>query len=134
MSDGCHANTSTFTRRKAMSALFYLLSMVALMVKVPPAPSSIADTSAGAAFAGRALRHVLNGCATLRRGALPRVLVRGLAGLLLHPGNFAGRSKYLGGRCCNCFPVKFVGADDCVFLVGMDGDDTHRPWHLECVL
>src|SRR3954467_7496858 len=44
MSDGCHANTSTFARRKATSALSYLLSSVALMVKVPPVPSSLADT------------------------------------------------------------------------------------------
>src|SRR3954471_12747302 len=44
MSDGCHANTSTFARKKAMSALSYLLSSVALMVKVPPVPSSLADT------------------------------------------------------------------------------------------
>src|SRR3954468_13599891 len=44
MSDGCHANTSTFAHRKATSALSYLGSRVALMVKVPPAPSSLADT------------------------------------------------------------------------------------------
>ena len=53
MSDGCHANTSTFARRKATSALSYLGSKVALMVKVPPVPSSLADTflvSGGAAI------------------------------------------------------------------------------------
>src|SRR3989337_2839163 len=53
MSDGCHANTSTFARRKAMSALSYLASRVALMVKEPPVPSSLADTflvAGGAAF------------------------------------------------------------------------------------
>src|SRR3990170_4666385 len=44
MSDGCHANTSTFAHRKAMSALSYLLSREALTVKVPPVPSSFADT------------------------------------------------------------------------------------------
>src|SRR6187399_50799 len=44
MLDGCQANTSTFARRKATSALSYLLSSVALMVKVPPVPSSLADT------------------------------------------------------------------------------------------
>src|SRR3954463_10437295 len=44
MSDGCQANTSTFARRKATSALSYLGSSVALMVKVPPVPSSLADT------------------------------------------------------------------------------------------
>ena len=44
ISDGCHANTSTFARRKATSALSYLGSSVVLMVKVPPVPSSLADT------------------------------------------------------------------------------------------
>src|SRR6187401_2865450 len=44
MSDSCHTNTSTFARRKAMSALSYLGSSVALMVKVPPVPSSLVDT------------------------------------------------------------------------------------------
>src|SRR3954470_15655812 len=44
MSDGCQANTSTFAGRKATSALSYLGSRVALMVKVPPVPSSLADT------------------------------------------------------------------------------------------
>src|SRR3990170_9001200 len=44
MSDGRHANTSTFACRKATSALFYLLSRVALMVKVPSVPSSITGT------------------------------------------------------------------------------------------
>src|SRR3954468_15932354 len=44
MSDGCQANTSTFAHRKVMSALSYLGSRVALMVKVPPVSSSLADT------------------------------------------------------------------------------------------
>ena len=44
MSDGCHANTSTFARSKAMSALSYLGLSVALMVKVPPVLSSLAAT------------------------------------------------------------------------------------------
>src|SRR3954469_22550813 len=44
MSDGCQANTSTFARRKATSVLSYLGSRVALMVKVPPVPSSLAGT------------------------------------------------------------------------------------------
>src|SRR4051812_17656313 len=54
MSDGCQANTSTFARRKATSALSYLGSSVALMVKVPPVPSSLAGTflvAGGAAIA-----------------------------------------------------------------------------------
>src|SRR3954466_14975231 len=44
MSDGCQANTSTFARRKVTSALSYLGSRVALMVKVPPVPSFLAGT------------------------------------------------------------------------------------------
>ena len=46
-------NTSTFARRKATSALSYLLSRVELMVKAPPMPSSLTGTflvSGGAAL------------------------------------------------------------------------------------
>src|SRR3990170_4432657 len=53
MSDACHANTSIFTRRKATSALSYLLSRVELIVKAPPVPSSLTSTflvSGGAAL------------------------------------------------------------------------------------
>src|SRR3989337_952573 len=53
MSDACHANTSTFARRKVTSALSYLLSRVELMVKALPMPSSLTDTflvSGGAAL------------------------------------------------------------------------------------
>src|SRR3989337_4604051 len=53
MSDACHANTSTFARRKVMSALSYLPSRVELMVKAPPVPSSLTATflvSGGAAL------------------------------------------------------------------------------------
>src|SRR3954470_11523943 len=58
MSDGCHANTSTFARRKATSALSYLGSRVALMVKVPPVPSSLADTFLVAGGAAIVLLHL----------------------------------------------------------------------------
>src|SRR4051812_33842893 len=44
MSDACHANTSTFARRKVKSAPSYFLSRVELMVKAPPVPSSLTDT------------------------------------------------------------------------------------------
>ena len=53
MSDACHANTSTFARRKATSALSYLLSRMELIVKAPPVPSSWTGTflvSGGAAL------------------------------------------------------------------------------------
>src|SRR6187399_1033911 len=58
MSDGCHANTSTFARRKATSALSYLWLSVALMVKVPPVPSSLADTFLVAGGAAIPLLHL----------------------------------------------------------------------------
>ena len=67
ISDGCHANTSTFARRKATSALSYLGSSVALMVKVPPVPSSLAATflvSGEAVFAFLHLPVELDGAAT----------------------------------------------------------------------
>src|SRR3954463_13155358 len=44
MSEACHANTSTFARRKVTSASSYLLSRVELMVKAPPVPSSLTET------------------------------------------------------------------------------------------
>ena len=44
MSDACHANTSTFARRKVTSAPSYLLSRVEPIVKAPPVPSSLMDT------------------------------------------------------------------------------------------
>ena len=53
MSDACHANTSTFARRKVTSALSYLQSRVELIVKPPPVLSSLTDTflvSGGAAL------------------------------------------------------------------------------------
>src|SRR3954468_12548154 len=44
MSEACHTNTSTFARRKVTSASSYLSSRVELMVKAPPAPSSLTET------------------------------------------------------------------------------------------
>ena len=44
MSDACHANTSTFARRKVTGTPSYLLSRVEPMVKAPPVPSSLTDT------------------------------------------------------------------------------------------
>src|SRR3954465_2879752 len=67
MSDGCQANTSTFARRKVTSALSYLGSRVALMVKVPPVPSSLAGTflvAGGAALARLHLPVELDGAAS----------------------------------------------------------------------
>ena len=82
-------------------------------------------------LAGRGLRHVLNGSAVLRRGALAGVGAGGLAGLpLFLAGILSGRSVRLGGGRCNCFPVHLVGADDGIFLVGVDSDDAHRTGHL----
>src|SRR6187399_1418769 len=44
MSDACHANTSTFARRKVTSASSYLSSRMELMVKAPHVPSSLTET------------------------------------------------------------------------------------------
>src|SRR3989337_3171921 len=85
------------------------------------------------ALAGGALWHVLDGNTTLLRGALAGVGARGLAGLLPSRG-FSGRSKCLGGSRRNRFPVELIGADQRVFLVGGDGDDGHRPRHLQRVV
>src|SRR3954468_17257468 len=94
MSDGCQANTSTFTRRKVTSAFSYLGLRVGLMVKVPPVPSSLAGTFLVAGGAAIVFLHlpvearwcVLNGSAALRRGALAGVGIRALAGLGLLAG------------------------------------------------
>ena len=85
------------------------------------------------ALAGGALWHVLDGSTTLRRGALARVGARGLVGLLSCRGS-SGRSECLGGNRLNCFPVELVSADQHILLVGGDGDDGHRPRHLQCVI
>ena len=69
MSDACHANTSTFARRKATSALSYLLSRVELIVKAPPVPSSLTDTflvSGGAALDFLLLPVELSGTSSTR--------------------------------------------------------------------
>src|SRR3954471_3842102 len=68
MSDGCQANTSTFARRKVTSALSYLGSRVALMVKVPPVPSSLAGTflvAGGAAIVCLHLPVELDGASSM---------------------------------------------------------------------
>src|SRR3954462_7004997 len=70
MSYGCQANTSTFARRKATSALSYLGSRVALMVKVPPVPSSLAGTflvAGGAAIVFLHLPAGLDGASSTAR-------------------------------------------------------------------
>ena len=85
------------------------------------------------ALAGGALWHVLDGSTTLRRGKLARVGASGLAGLLSSPG-FNGRSKGLSGSCCNFLLLKLVSADQRIFLLGGDGDDVHRPGHLQNVV
>src|SRR3954465_8539417 len=44
MSDACHANTSTFARRKVTSSPSYLLLRMEPMMKAPPVPSSATGT------------------------------------------------------------------------------------------
>ena len=78
MSEACHANTSTFARRKVTSLLPYLLSRVELMVKAPPpVPSSLTGTflvSGGAALDFLLLPVELSG--TSSTGALHSEEVR----------------------------------------------------------
>ena len=57
MSEACHANTSSFARRKVTSASSYLLSRVELMVKALPLPSSLTDTRL--VYGGAALDFLL---------------------------------------------------------------------------
>src|SRR3954465_12763241 len=67
MSDGCQANTSTFADRKATSAPSYWGSRVALMVKVPPVPSSLAGpflVAGGAAVVSLCLPAGLDGASS----------------------------------------------------------------------
>ena len=64
----------------------------------------------------------------------PEGLLGDLTGLLLPLGSFVDRSKCLVGRGYDCFLVELIGTDDCVLLVGLDGNDAHGPWHLEDVV
>src|SRR4051812_18591671 len=101
MSDGCQANTSTFARRKVTSVLSYLGSRVALMVKVPPVPSSLAGTflvAGGAAIVFLDLSVGLD-CAssTVARNSeearLPECATEHLPGLVFLPVELDGASS-----------------------------------------
>ena len=83
-----------------MSALSYLGSRVALMVKVPPVPSSLADTflvSGGAAIVFLHLPVELDGASSTvaqhSEEVLAGVGIRTLAqlGLFLRPGSLSGK-------------------------------------------
>src|SRR4051812_44103379 len=101
MSDGCQANTSTFARRKATSALSYLGSRVALMVKVPPVPSSLAGTflvTGGAAVVFLCLPAGLNGASSTaaqcsEEARLPEWAPEHSPGLAFLPGELNGTSS-----------------------------------------
>src|SRR3954469_13493804 len=101
MSDGCQANTSTFARRKVMSALSYLGSRVALMVKVPPVPSSLAGTflvAGGAAVVFLCLSAGLDGASSTvaqhsEEARLPEWAPERSPGLVLLPVELAGTSS-----------------------------------------
>src|SRR5215216_6194947 len=122
ISDGCQGNTSIFARRKATSALSYLSSRVALIVKVPSMPASPARTfftwgcSELRYLTIGTLRQVINRRSALRRGMLPGFLASILAILLLS-------SVLLGGNCCcrclcrDYIPVQLVHANDCILLI-----------------
>ena len=93
------------------------------------------------ALAGRSLWHVLSGHTILRRCVFAGVIAgtlararslaggRGLTGLLL-----GGRSRCLGGRCCNRLLIELISADECILLITAGGDDAHRARHLQLVV
>ena len=147
MSDACHANTSTFARRKATSALSYLLSRVELIVKAPPVPSSLTGTflvSGGAALdLLLPLAELSSTSSTVTRcyeeARLPEEAARVLAGVgslagrdlagrgrglasFIPSRGLSGRNKCLGCSYYNCLPVQLISAHECVFIVRGDGD------------
>src|SRR3954464_14595041 len=101
MSDGCQANTSTFARRKVMSVLSYVGSRVALMVKVPPVPSSLAGTflvDGGAAIVFLHLPAGLDGASLTaarhsEEACLPEWASEHLPGLVFLPVELDGTSS-----------------------------------------
>src|SRR4051812_49308403 len=101
MSDGCQANTSTFSRKKVASALSYLGSKVALMVKVPPVPSSLAGTflvAGGAAIVFLHLPVGLDGASSTvaqhsEEARLPEWATEHLPGLVFLPVELDGASS-----------------------------------------
>src|SRR3954466_11544040 len=101
MSHGCQANTSTFARRKVTSALSYLGSRVALMVKVPPVPSSLAGTflvASGAAIVFLHLPVELDGASSTaaqrsEEARLPEWASEHLPGLAFLPAGLDGTSS-----------------------------------------
>src|SRR3954470_20719369 len=125
MSDGCEANTSTFACRKVTSALSYLGSRVALMVKVPPVPSSLVGTflvAGGAAIVFLHLPVELDGASSTvaqhsEEARLPEWASELLPDLVFFfpPGSFSG--KLVAVHCGCCFPVDLVGTDKGILLV-----------------
>src|SRR3954463_12283742 len=101
MSDGCQANTSTSARRKVTSALSYLGSRVALMVKVPPVPSSLVGTflvAGGAAVVFLCLSVGLDGASSTaaqrsEEARSPEWAPEHSPGLAFSPGELNGASS-----------------------------------------
>src|SRR4051812_40982092 len=101
MSDGCQANTSTFTRGKVTSALSYLGSRVAPMVKVPPVPSSLVGTflvAGGAAVVFLCLPAGLDGASSTaaqrsEEARLPEGAPEHSPGVAFLPGELDGTSS-----------------------------------------
>ena len=125
-----------------MSALSYLGSRVALMVKVPPVPSSLAGTffdSGGAAIVFLHLPAVLDGASSTAAQHSEEVRLPEWASELLPdlvfffpPGSFSGKCLAFCYGCC--FPVDLVGTDKSIVLVAGDRDDTYRAWHFQYVV
>src|SRR4051812_25093898 len=142
MSDGCQANTSTFARRKATSALSYLGSKVALMVKVPPVPSSLAGTflvAGGAAVVFLCLPVGLDGASSTaaQRSEEARLLEwapEHSPGMAFLPGELDGTSSTAAqhseeARSPDWAPEHLPGL---VFLpAGLDGTSSTAAQHSE---
>src|SRR4051812_33576214 len=142
MSDGCQANTSTFTRGKVTSALSYLGSRVAPMVKVPPVPSSLAGTflvAGGAAVVFLCLPAGVDGASSTaaRHSAKARLPEGGpehLPGLSFLPGELDGPSSTAAqhseeARSPEWAPEHLPGL---VFLpAGLDGTSSTVAQHSE---
>src|SRR3954468_19504243 len=142
MSDGCQANTSTFAHRKVTSALSYLGSRVALMVKVPPVSSSLAGTffvAGGATVVFLCLPTGLDGASSTtaqrsEEARLPEWAPEHSPGLAFLPGELDGTSSTAAqhskeARLPEWAPEHLSGL---VFLpAGLDGTSSTAARHSE---
>ena len=123
-----------------MSAPSYLLSRVELMVKAPPVPSSLMGTfliCGGSALDLLLLSVELSGMSSTvaqhsEEVHLPE-WVRGVSPVFFSLGAPSTGAGALAAAAATA-SVKLAGANQRIFLVGGDGDDVHRPGHLQHVV